>query len=512
MFSPDELGELQEARAVANESDLTMPMMTDSPTALPQSSSLEDPSLENIDREVAPCPRKHAHDWSSCPYLHEGETKARRRCPRKYAYTSIACPSMKQVGMCPQGDACPFAHNDFEYWLHHTRYHTCLCNKGQRCDRKFCFFAHSRDELRTPAERPRLPPGSAAAAAALRQSQGGGAAAAGARGASRGTARQGSAGKLCSRAAWRLSLGGSNGAFGGGSFSGSGYGGGGFATGSPSGCLGGSFGSGLSSASGLSSSSGLSSGSGASGFLDGSSFGSASGNLGYALEQLQVSAAAAAAAAAASGSFGGSSELRVGSLGEAASGFSAFAPQGSAQAMSIVDPQGSSGWGAPPELPLPGGEACLLQPQTPPSQPGGVEFLGAASFGMPVSPFELAQPVPAAPPAVASGQEGGTSRALMAAIAGQLAHGQMDAATATTLLAQLLPPQALVQLSTELELQATPAPSNAATAAAVAGAGAPMAAPAGMAAPPVWLASVMNGPLGHCGQAAPPQQALRQLR
>ncbi|GAB4813861.1 hypothetical protein N2152v2_000907 [Parachlorella kessleri] len=130
--------------------------------------------------QVATCSIKSAHDWSSCPYLHDGETKARRRCPQKYAYTSIACPSMKEVrlrygrgggmeGFCPLGDTCPFAHNDFEYWLHHTRYHTCLCKKGERCDRKFCFFAHVPGELRTPAERPKLPPGATAAAAVLRR-------------------------------------------------------------------------------------------------------------------------------------------------------------------------------------------------------------------------------------------------------------------------------------------------------------------------------------------------------
>jgi len=27
-----------------------------------------------------------------------------------------------QEGFCPLGDTCPFAHNDFEYWLHHTRW------------------------------------------------------------------------------------------------------------------------------------------------------------------------------------------------------------------------------------------------------------------------------------------------------------------------------------------------------------------------------------------------------
>ncbi|GAB4813860.1 hypothetical protein N2152v2_000906 [Parachlorella kessleri] len=133
--------------------------------------SLHREDFEQWVLKVAHCPLKSAHDWSTCPYLHDGETKARRRCPRTFAYTSIACPSMKQEGFCPLGDTCPFAHNDFEYWLHHTRYHTSLCKKGESCDRKFCFFAHTLCELRRPLARPKLPPGSLAAAAVLRRPQ-----------------------------------------------------------------------------------------------------------------------------------------------------------------------------------------------------------------------------------------------------------------------------------------------------------------------------------------------------
>jgi hypothetical protein len=65
---------------------------------------------------------------------------------------------------CVRGDACPYAHNVFEYWLHPTRYRTQLCNDGEKCARKICFFAHSLEELRTPATKPFVPPEALAAA------------------------------------------------------------------------------------------------------------------------------------------------------------------------------------------------------------------------------------------------------------------------------------------------------------------------------------------------------------
>ena len=56
-----------------------------------------------------------------------------------------------------RGDACPYAHNVFEYWLHPTRYRTQLCNDGEKCARKICFFAHTLEELRVPANKPFVP-------------------------------------------------------------------------------------------------------------------------------------------------------------------------------------------------------------------------------------------------------------------------------------------------------------------------------------------------------------------
>ena len=45
-----------------------------------------------------------------------------------------------------------------------TRYRTQLCNDGPSCTRRICFFAHSLDELRVPANKPFVPPEALAAA------------------------------------------------------------------------------------------------------------------------------------------------------------------------------------------------------------------------------------------------------------------------------------------------------------------------------------------------------------
>lgn len=39
----------------------------------------------------------------------------------------------------------------FESWLHPSRYRTQLCKDHGKCDRPVCFFAHSLEELRSPA-------------------------------------------------------------------------------------------------------------------------------------------------------------------------------------------------------------------------------------------------------------------------------------------------------------------------------------------------------------------------
>ncbi|KAG2495623.1 hypothetical protein HYH03_006223 [Edaphochlamys debaryana] len=97
--------------------------------------------------KVVPCAKTYSHKWTLCPCAHIGET-ARRRCPRSVNYKAVLCPLVKAKKTCPLGDACSYAHNVFEHWLHPSRYKTRLCSFGRNCNRSICFFAHSAEELR----------------------------------------------------------------------------------------------------------------------------------------------------------------------------------------------------------------------------------------------------------------------------------------------------------------------------------------------------------------------------
>lgn len=95
--------------------------------------------------KVKPCSRAYSHDWTICPFVHPGEN-ARRRDPSKYPYSCVPCPEFRK-GSCPKGDECEYAHGVFESWLHPAQYRTRLC-KDEICNRKVCFFAHKKEELR----------------------------------------------------------------------------------------------------------------------------------------------------------------------------------------------------------------------------------------------------------------------------------------------------------------------------------------------------------------------------
>lgn len=97
--------------------------------------------------KVLPCPKGYRHNWKRCPFAHEGESE-RRRDPRVFKYSAVVCPATKKGVECPSGDDCPWAHNVFEYWLHPQRFRTEMCSKKDTCKRRFCFFAHSKSELR----------------------------------------------------------------------------------------------------------------------------------------------------------------------------------------------------------------------------------------------------------------------------------------------------------------------------------------------------------------------------
>jgi hypothetical protein len=67
-------------------------------------------ALARAHPQVQPCPKRGAHDWSSCPYAHPKE-KARRRDPRIYSYASAPCPESLQGVNCGRGVDCPYAHS-----------------------------------------------------------------------------------------------------------------------------------------------------------------------------------------------------------------------------------------------------------------------------------------------------------------------------------------------------------------------------------------------------------------
>lgn len=99
--------------------------------------------------KVLPCTKSGIHDWKVCPFSHAGE-KATRRDPRLFKYSGELCSNVRNGKSCMRGDACPYAHNVFEMWLHPNKYKTKMCTEGKLCRRNVCFFAHDPSELRQP--------------------------------------------------------------------------------------------------------------------------------------------------------------------------------------------------------------------------------------------------------------------------------------------------------------------------------------------------------------------------
>lgn len=95
--------------------------------------------------KVEPCKRQEKHARGSCPFAHPGDV-AQRRPPD--AYQALLCPEVRAKKVCPRGNECQCSHSAFEFWLHPDRYRTSMCEKGERCSRPVCFFAHNQKELR----------------------------------------------------------------------------------------------------------------------------------------------------------------------------------------------------------------------------------------------------------------------------------------------------------------------------------------------------------------------------
>jgi hypothetical protein len=55
--------------------------------------------------------------------------------PRELRQLRIRSHAPLQGRHCPQGDACPYAHNIYEYWLHPNRFRTTMCKEGLSCTR-----------------------------------------------------------------------------------------------------------------------------------------------------------------------------------------------------------------------------------------------------------------------------------------------------------------------------------------------------------------------------------------
>ncbi|XP_034583330.1 zinc finger CCCH domain-containing protein 10 [Setaria viridis] len=122
--------------------------------------------------KVHRCPQLSSHDWTRCPYAHNGE-RARRRNPRRFSYLAVTCPAFREsqqhqhlartgaAASCMHGLQCRYAHGVFELWLHPARFRTTMCQGGLACPRRVCFFAHFPAELRAendPVPLAGLPP------------------------------------------------------------------------------------------------------------------------------------------------------------------------------------------------------------------------------------------------------------------------------------------------------------------------------------------------------------------
>ncbi|WIA18916.1 hypothetical protein OEZ85_003588 [Tetradesmus obliquus] len=104
-----------------------------------------DDEFMQLSFKVEPCMLAHPHGWKMCPFVHPGEPVKRRH---PFTHRGDMCNAVKKGQSCEAGDACPYAHNSHELWLHPSRYKTRLCRSGGACARGICFFAHSQAELR----------------------------------------------------------------------------------------------------------------------------------------------------------------------------------------------------------------------------------------------------------------------------------------------------------------------------------------------------------------------------
>jgi hypothetical protein len=120
-----------------------------------------------VSSSESPAPPTPAGRFTKLPTAHrptrETGEHARRRSLQCH-YSSEICPSVKAGAPCPQGDACAFAHNTFESWLHPDR---CVWKESkQRQARAFAAACNLQAPLTTLTTAPASarPPAAAIAA------------------------------------------------------------------------------------------------------------------------------------------------------------------------------------------------------------------------------------------------------------------------------------------------------------------------------------------------------------
>lgn len=93
------------------------------------------------------CPHSHCLTWQ-------------RRNPSLMQYSSKLCPEiqftktgnkMTLIRRCTKGRSCGYAHSKEEELYHPFMYKTKMCTQFPNCNRYFCPFAHSTEELRRPS-------------------------------------------------------------------------------------------------------------------------------------------------------------------------------------------------------------------------------------------------------------------------------------------------------------------------------------------------------------------------
>ncbi|CBZ54256.1 conserved hypothetical protein [Neospora caninum Liverpool] len=96
------------------------------------------------------CPHSHCLTWQ-------------RRNPYEIIYDPHLCPGiefrrsnskMSLIRHCTRGRSCTYAHSKEEELYHPLMYKTKICSVFPNCDRHYCPFAHSVDEIRHPYSNP----------------------------------------------------------------------------------------------------------------------------------------------------------------------------------------------------------------------------------------------------------------------------------------------------------------------------------------------------------------------